>query len=209
MDPKGSRQKLIKKHPPKKRRHAKGSMMSRVIVGTTMSLDGFINDRFGSVAKLYPNMEELHGTEMLQESIHSTGAVVMGRGAFDMAQGDFTGYEYQVPIFVLTHHPPAGRTKGQNNRLIITFVTDGIESAIEKARSAAGARDVTVVGGASTAQQCISAGLADVLEIGIVPILLGSGLRFFDNESIHDILLERERVQESSSRTDLRFRVLK
>jgi dihydrofolate reductase len=183
--------------------------MGQVIVGTTMSLDGFINDRFGSVAKLYPNMEELHKTEMLQESMHSTGAVLMGRGAFDMAQGDFTGYEYQVPIFVLTHHPPTVPTKGQNDKLTIIFVTDGIESAIEKARSAAGARDVTVVGGASTAQQCINAGLADVLEIGIVPILLGSGLRFFDNESIHDILLERENVQESSSRTDLRFHVLK
>jgi dihydrofolate reductase len=182
--------------------------MTQVIVGTTMSLDGFINDRFGSVASLYPNMEDLHETEMLQESIRFTGAAVMGRGAFDMAQGDFSGYEYQVPIFVLTHHPPTEITRGQNDRLIITFVTDGIESAIEKARSAAGDRDVTVVGGASTAQQCINAGLADVLEIGIVPILLGSGLRFFDNGSFDGIKLEQERILESPGRIDLRFRVL-
>src|SRR5512141_1855427 len=142
--------------------------MGQVIAGTTMSLDGFINDRSGSVARLYPDLEELRKSEMLQESMRSTGAVVMGRGAFDMAQGDFTDYEYQVPIFVLTHHPPREVTRGQNENLTVTFVTDGVESAIEKAKSAAGDRDITIVGGASTAQQIIKAGLADVLEIGIV-----------------------------------------
>src|SRR5512139_3821625 len=119
--------------------------MGQVIVGTTMSLDGFINDRSGSVAALYPNLEELRETEMLQESIRSTGAAVMGRGAFDMAQGDFTDYEYQVPIFVLTHHPPAEMTRGQNDRLTITFVSEGIERAVAQAKMAAGDRDVTVV----------------------------------------------------------------
>ena len=183
--------------------------MSQVIVGTTMSLDGFINDRFGSVASLYPNLEELRETELLQVSMRATGAVVMGRRAFDMAQGDFTDYEYQVPIFVLTHHPPAELTKGQNENLTITFVTDGIESAIRKAKLAAGDRDVTVVGGASTAQQIITAGLADILEIGIVPILLGRGLRFFDNESIDEMKLEQLGVLESPSRVDLRFRVIR
>lgn len=183
--------------------------MGKIVVGTTMSLDGFINDRSGSVANLYPNLEELRETEMLVESIRSTGAVVMGRRAFDMAQGDFTGYEYQVPIFVLTHHPPQEETRGQNDRLTITFVTDGIKNAIERAKSAAGDRDVTVVGGASTAQQCINAGLVDVLEIGIVPILLGSGLRFFDNEKIEEIKLERPTILESSSRIDLIYRVIK
>jgi dihydrofolate reductase len=183
--------------------------MGQVIVGTTMSLDGFINDRLGSVSRLYPDLEELGKTEFLQESIRSTGAAVMGRGAFDMAQGDFTGYEYQVPIFVLTHRPPTEITKGQNDRLTVNFVTDGMTSAIAQARSAAGERDVTVVGGASTAQQCINAGLADVLEIGIVPILLGSGLRFFDNGAFDGIKLEQERVLESPGRIDLRFRVLK
>jgi dihydrofolate reductase len=183
--------------------------MSQVIVGTTMSLDGFINDRDGSVAKLYPDLDALGNTELIQESMGSTGAVVMGRRAFDMAQGDFTGYEYQVPIFVLTHHPPAEVTKGQNEKLVIHFVTDGMKSAIGKAKSAAGERDVTVVGGASTAQQCINAGLADVLEIGIVPILLGGGLRFFDHGAMEEMKLAQERILESPGRVDLRFRVLK
>jgi hypothetical protein len=67
--------------------------MSTVIVGTTMSLDGYINDRTGSVASLYPDLEELQNTEMLQDSIRSTGAVVMGRHAFDRAQRDFIRME--------------------------------------------------------------------------------------------------------------------
>jgi len=183
--------------------------MSQVIVGTTMSLDGFIEDRSGSVARLYPDLEELRKSDMLQESMRSTGAVVMGRGAFDMAQGDFTDYEYQVPIFVLTHRRHTEVTKGQNDNLTITFVTDGVESAIEKARSAAGDRDVTIVGGASTARQILKAGLADILQIGIVPVLLGSGLRFFDPESVGDVKLEQQRIFETPSRIDLRYRVLK
>jgi dihydrofolate reductase len=183
--------------------------MGKVIVGTTMSLDGFMNDRHGSLARLYPNLDELRDTEMLRESMESTGAVVMGRHAYDLAEGDFTNYEYQVPIFVLTHHPPEKAAKGENDNLTITFITDGIESAIEKAKAAAEDKDVTVIGGAMTAQQCINASLFDEIQIGIVPVLLGDGLRFFDNISIEDVELERPVILESPSRIDLRFRVVK
>lgn len=180
--------------------------MAKVIVGTTMSLDGYMNDRQGSVSLLYPSLEELYETEMLQESMRSTGAVVMGRHAYDMANGDFTGYEYQVPIFVLTHNPPAQPAKGVNDRLKFIFVTDGIESAIKQAREAAGDKDVTIVGGASTAQQVINARLFDEIQIGIVPILLGGGLRFFDNSSLDTLELEQVGILESPSRMDLKFR---
>ncbi len=146
--------------------------MGNVIIGTTMSLDGFMNDRNGDVSRLYPDFEALHKTEMLQEEIRTTGAVVMGRRAYDMAEGDLTGYEYQVPIFVLTHHVPAKGPKGENDRLTVTFVTGGIESAIAKAKAAAGDKQVTVVGGAQTAQQCLRAGLVDEIHMGIVPDLL-------------------------------------
>ena len=183
--------------------------MGKVIVGTTMSLDGFMNDGNGSLERLYPDLEELRQTEMLQESMKSTGAVVMGRHAFDMAQGDFTGYEYQVPIFVLTHHPPTQVTKGQNDRLKIIFVTDGMQSAIEKAKAAAGEKDVTIVGGANTAQQLMNAGLFDELHIGIVPIVLGEGLRFFDNVSIGAVQLEKIDILESPSRIDIKYRAVK
>src|SRR5579864_2729174 len=101
--------------------------MGNVIVGATMSLDGFMNDRNGDVSRLYPDFEALRGTEMLQEEIRTTGAVVMGRRAYDMGEGDLTGYEYQVPIFVLTHHIPAQEAKGQNDQLTVSFVSTGIE----------------------------------------------------------------------------------
>jgi dihydrofolate reductase len=80
--------------------------MARVIVGMTMSLDGFVSDRNGDVGRLYPDMEAMRQTEQLQEAIRSTGAVVMGRRSYEMGNGDFTGYELQVPIFVLTHQAP-------------------------------------------------------------------------------------------------------
>ena len=74
--------------------------MGNVLAGMAMSLDGFIEDRNGSVARLYPDFDAMRQTDLLQEEIGRTGAVVMGRRAYDMAQGDFTGYEFQVPIFV-------------------------------------------------------------------------------------------------------------
>ena len=174
-----------------------------------MSLDGFVNDRNGDVGRLYPDLEALRKTEMLQELIKTTGAVVMGRHAYAMAEGDFTGYEFQVPIFVLSHAVPEKVAKGENERLSFTFVTDGIESAIEKAKAAAGDKYVTVIGGANTAQQCIQAGLLDEIQIGIVPVLLGEGLRLFEHIGTEQIELESTRVIESPGRTDLRFRVVK
>ena len=181
--------------------------MGKVIIGATMSLDWFMNDRNGDVSRLYPDLEALRRTEMLQEEIRTTGAVVMGRRAYDMAEGDLTDYEYQVPIFVLTHHIPEKMAKGQNDQLTVTFVTDGIESAIEKAKAAAGDKHVMVVGGAKTAQQCLRAGLVDEIHIGIVPVFFGEGLRFFEPLVNEQIELERTRIFESPTRTDLWFRV--
>jgi dihydrofolate reductase len=88
--------------------------MANVLLGMTISLDGFINDRNGSVDRLYPDLAKLRDTEALQESIRTTGAVVMGRHAYDMGEGDFTDYEFQVPIFVVTHRAPERVAKGEN-----------------------------------------------------------------------------------------------
>ena len=183
--------------------------MGKVIIGATMSLDWFMNDRNGDTSRLYPDFEVLHRTEMLREEVRTTGAVLMGRYAYDMAEGDLTGYEYQVPIFVLTHHVPEHKVKGENDRLTVTFVNDDIESAIEKAKAAAGDKQVTVVGGANTAQQCLRAGLVDEIHIGIAPVLFGTGLRFFEPGSHEQLKLEQIRVFESPTRTDLWFRVVK
>jgi dihydrofolate reductase len=185
--------------------------MGKVILGMTVSLDGFINDRNGSVDRLYPDLETLRGSEYLQESVRNTGAVVMGKNTFAMADDpdSYAGnYEYQVPIFVLCEAAPERRPK-ETAGLSFTFVTDGIESAIRQAKAAAGDRDVVVVGGAGTARQLLRAGLADELHIDIMPILLTGGLRLFEHLGDEEIALEKLKVIEIGARTSLRFRVEK
>lgn len=181
-------------------------MKAEVLLDMAISLDGFTADRAGN--SLYP-IEELRGTAGLDELIETTGAVVMGRRAYDMAKGDFTGYEYQVPIFVLTHHVPEKAAQGENGRLTFTFITDGVESAVEKAKAAAGGKNVTVIGGVNAAQQCLKAGLLDEVQIRLMPVLLGEGLRLFEHLGDEQIQLERIRVVELPTRTDMRFRVIK
>lgn len=183
--------------------------MGKVIIGATMSLDGFVSERNGDLGRLYPDFDALHKTEMLAEEIRTTGAVVMGRRAFDMANGDFTGYEYQTPIFVVTHTAPDQEVKGQNDQLTVTYVTSGVAEAIALAKAAAGERNVMVVGGANTAQQCLRAGLVDEIHMGVVPALLGEGLRFFEPAGVEGLTLEKARVFESPTRTDLWFRVVR
>lgn len=181
--------------------------MGKVRVGMRMSLDGFVSDRDGDVSRLYPDMEAMRATAELQEAVRATGAVVMGRRAYDMANGDFTGYEFQTPIFVLTHRAPDEPAKGQNERLTIAFVPVGIERAISLAKTAAGDRDVTVVGGVSTVRQCLAAGLVDELHIDLRAVLLRDGLRLFDPTDAAPMELEPIRVTESPGVTHLRFRV--
>jgi dihydrofolate reductase len=184
-------------------------MMGKVIFGITMSLDGFIGDRDGSVARLYSDMAELQNSESLQEAIRTTGAVVMGRHSYDMGEGDFTGYEFQAPIFVVTHEAPEKVAKGENDRLTFTFVTAGVESVIKQAKRAAGDKDVTVVGGANLGQQLLKAGLVDEIHIDIMPVLLCEGLRMFEHLGTEPIELEKIGVTEESLRTSLRLRVVK
>ena len=186
--------------------------MGKVVLGMTMSIDGFINDRNGSVEALYPDLEALRDTEPMRESIQNTGAVAMGRNSFDMAEDPDSiaeNYEYQVPIFVLIHQPPKRHPK-ETDTLTFTFVTNGIESAIGQAKAAAGNKDVTVIGAASTAQQCLKAGLADELHVDIMPVLFGSGLRPFEDIDAGQIQLERIQVMElPAGRTHLEFRIIK
>lgn len=181
--------------------------MSKVILGMAVSLDGFINDRNGDVSRLYANFESLRESELIQEAIRTTGAVVMGRRAYDMAQGDFTEYEFQTPIFVLTHHVPEQAAKGENENLKFHFVTDGVESAITHAKAAAGDKNVTVIGGAETIQQLINAGLFDELEITIAPVLLGDGQRLFENLASIPRELEQIETKEYHGMTNIRFRI--
>jgi dihydrofolate reductase len=186
--------------------------MGKVILGMTISIDGFINDRTGSVDALYPDLDAWRESQLGKESIQNTGAVVMGRNSYAMSEDPdwfAENYEYQVPIFVLTHEPPNKHPKETKN-LTFTFVTDGIESAIRQAKEAAGDKEVNVIGAASTAQQCLQAGLADELHVDIMPILLGGGLRPFEGMDDGQVRLERLKVVElPGGRTHLKYRIKK
>lgn len=186
--------------------------MGKVIAGMTMSLDGYVNDRNGSVEKLYSDFSEMHDAPTFQEMINNTGAVIMGRHVYEMGDANEWAnddYEFQTPIFVLTHTPPAKYPKG-NDRLTFTFVTDGIESAISRAVKAASDKDVQVIGGASTIQQCLNAGLCDELQIDIMPVLLGRGLRLFENIDTLKTKLERIKIEETTPmRTSFVLKIIK
>ena len=136
--------------------------MAKVIVGMTTSIDGFVADKSGSVDRLYSDLASLQGSPFMNALIEETGAVLMGRRTFAMGDPDgFAGsYEFQVPIFVVTHEPPRVHPK-ENERLTFTFVTDGVESAVAQAKAAAGDKAVQVVGGANLGQQLMRAGLID------------------------------------------------
>ncbi len=184
--------------------------MAKVIAGMTMSLDGFINDINGSVAALYSDFESYQNTEPYKESIENTGAVLMGKNTFSMAEDPdwYIDYEFQVPIFVLTHTVPTPQPR-PTEKVSFTFVLDGVESAIEQAKLAAGGRDVSVIGGASVIRQCIQAGLVDELQIDIIPVLLGGGTRLFEALDVTSIQLERISVMDlPGGRVHLKFRVL-
>ncbi len=153
--------------------------------------------------------------EVLAEALGKPGAVVMGRGMFGGGPGPWgddpwEGWwgddpPFRVPVFVLTHH--ARETLTKDGGTTFTFVTDGVEAAVEQAKAAAGEKDVSVGGGADVIQQCLSAGLVDQMQIHIAPIVLGGGIRLFDRLDDVDIELEKTRVIDSPAVTHLTFRV--
>lgn len=204
--------------------------MGKVSIGLSMSLDGFIagpNDGPGSPLgdggeRLFAwysgggTEYRLPGTEMvfevspqsaelLREAHGKMGAFVTGRRTFDITTGWGGRPPLGVPTFVVTHTIPQ---EWVHEGSPFTFVTDGVESAVEQAREAAGDKDVAV-GAASIAQQCIRAGLLDEIHVDLVPVLLGGGVRLFDRLGAEPIELERTRVVEAPGVTHLTFRVVR
>lgn len=128
-------------------------------------------------------------TRVVEESLANLGATIMGRNMFGGHPGPWDARKpwngwwgddppFHHPVFVLTHHPrPQLVLKGGNS---FTFVTDGIEAALEQARRAARGKDVSLAGGAKAAQQYLNAGLVDEMEISLVPTLVGAGERLFE-----------------------------
>jgi dihydrofolate reductase len=180
--------------------------MARVIAGMTTSLDGFVADAAGSAAALSADWPQLRDSAYLRALQERTGAVLMGRRTFAMADDPDSyadAYEFQVPVFVVTHTPPP-RPPRSNQRLSFAFVPD-VRAAVDQAVDAAGERDVTVVGGAVLIRQLLAAGLVDELHLDVVPVLLGAGLRLF--QGTRPLALEKLGVVEAGVRTGLRFRV--
>lgn len=184
--------------------------MARVVVGMTTSVDGFVNDEGGSASALYPDLAALRDTDYMNEWVEQTGAVLMGKRTFDMGDPDsYVGnYEFQGPIFVLTHEPPPVPPK-QDDRLTFTFVTDGVESAVARATTVAGDKAVSVVGGPDLIRQLLRAGLVDELWVDVMPVLLGAGVRLLDDPDLAGVRLEKLGVEEVGARTSLRFRVMR
>ncbi|HEY1421590.1 MAG TPA: dihydrofolate reductase family protein [Candidatus Dormibacteraeota bacterium] len=145
-----------------------------------------------------------------------SGAMIIGRNMFGAPpgpwgdppwDGPWGGNPFQVPVFVLTHHPrqplvPHGDPP-------FTFVTEGIRAALEMARKAAAGKDVLVGGSASAARQYLAAGLLDEINIHLVPVFLGEGLRVFDDAALSSVTLEQVRVVEAPGVTHLWFRVVR
>lgn len=183
--------------------------MGKVMAGMTMSLDGFINDRDGSAQALSPDFEELLAAPTFKRMIEDTGAVIMGNKTFHMAD-PFTwvndDYEFQVPLFILTHDTTAKVPEG-NDKLSVTLV-GSIEEAITQAKAAAGDKMVQIIGGADTIQQALNSGMCEELQVDVMPVLLGGGLKLFENIETDKISLERVSVEETTPmRTSIIFKV--
>ncbi len=152
---------------------------------------------------------------VIEEALDNVGATIMGRNMFGGGPGPWGedpwdgwwGEEppFHTPVYVLTHHAREPLVK--QGGTTFTFVTDGVESALEQAKQAAGGRDVALGGGADVAQQYLAAGLIDELDLNVVPVLLGGGTRLFDNLGEATVGLEQVRTIEGPGVTHIKYRV--
>lgn len=196
--------------------------MPKVTTQFTMSLDGFIADENDSVSRLlgwYRSGDtpySIPGTDMvfkisrasaalLQEAWGQIGAIVTGRRDFDVSEAWGGRPPFNVPTFIVTHHVPQ-QWAGEGSPF--TFVTKGVVSAVARAREAAGNKNVAV-SGTQIVKQCLEAGLLDEIQIDLVPLLLGKGIRLFGSLDSEPITLQNMGVIEGVGVTHLKFRVMK
>lgn len=186
--------------------------MAKLVLVFSMSLDGFIAGAdIGTEQPMGRGGERLHDwmftsndavdAEMSDEQAKRPGAVVLGKRTFDLGLEPWGDTPYPVPSFVLTHERREPLTMKSGT---FTFVNDGIESALQQARAAAGNRDVIVMG-ANVAQQYLKAGLVDEIVLQLVPVLLGAGTRLFDHTGPDAIELKASRVIQTPFVTHLRY----
>jgi dihydrofolate reductase len=191
--------------------------MSATILDMSMSLDGYVtgpNDSrenpFGDGAEMLHDWMFDAATDDDRAILHATldgvGAIVMGRTSFDKNEGDGgwgdAGPVGDTPCFVVTHNKPAA-----SHSRVFTFITDGVASAIEQAKDAAGDK-VVGLHGATIMQQALPLGLVDEIRVHVIPVLLGGGTPLFGtlNSSIN---LERTEARVTPAATHIGFRVIR
>jgi dihydrofolate reductase len=191
--------------------------MPKLIADMSMSLDGRIATPDDDISRLIrwffdgdtevapgaPFRVSQGSAELLREAMETVGALIGGRRYFDLAQGWGGRHPMGVPVYILTHEPPADWPSDSS----IHFVTDGLHSAVEQAHEAAGDKDVAIAT-PGTVRQCLDAGILDELQVNVVPVLLGEGLPFFDGIA-GSVELEGPDVIEGTGVTHLRYRVLR
>ena len=199
-------------------------MAQRVFFSVSMSLDGYIAPEspdelmgqrwmelqqwifrqrsFRENLQLGEGGEEGHDDDLVRATFERTGASVMGKRMFDAGEHAWPEEPpFRTPVFVVTHErrEPWVRLGGT----AFHFVNDGIESALERAREAAGERDVRIAGGGETIVQYLNAGLVDEFHLAVSPVLFGSGVRLFEGVDADRVAIELVRSQPSPKTTHL------
>jgi dihydrofolate reductase len=193
--------------------------LTKVIFDMSMSLDGFVKASNATPERpLGKGGERLHewgfGGEderdrevLAAQAEGDAGAIIAGRRTYDdsLPWWGANGPHPPTRVFVVTHEAPDAVPAGS----VYTFVTDGIESALEQAKAAAGDKNVAVMGGPDIGRQFIEGGLVDEIGIHLVPVLFGSGTRMFEHLGGEHVQLETTGVIETPAAIHLRFRVVR
>lgn len=185
------------------------SNTGKITTSFSMSLDGFVAGPNEDFQHLFAWMtrgdseytimigEREHklkiaeeSVKMLDEAIHTAGALVAGRRLYELTHGWGGHHPIDAPVIVVTHRPPPEWVKQE---WPVTFVTDGLERALEQAKVIAGDKSVAIAS-ATIVQQCLNAGLLDEIHIDLVPFVLGDGVRLFEHLKVAPIALEDPRV---------------
>ena len=182
--------------------------MGRVVADMSVSLDGFVagpHDEMEHVFSWYgkpqptsPDAKTKAGSDGL-----GLGVIVYGRRTFDVAKGWGGTHPTGAPVIVVAHRLPEGWPREGSS---VGFAIEGVEGAMERARQIAGPRDVAL-GSPSIIQQCLNLGLVDRIQVKVVPVLLGKGIRLFDNLAVGPIELDNPEVIEGNGVTHLYYEV--
>lgn len=194
--------------------------MSTVIANMSMSLDGFVADPSDGIGDLtawavtgdvevptatpgFAFRTSAASADVMREALVNVGAVVGGRRYFELANGWGGNHPMGAPAFIVTHSVPEGWPRPGSS---ISFVTDGVESAMNRAKEAAGDKWVAVAT-PDLVRQCLNLGLLDEIAIDLVPVVLGAGVPFFTNLKETPVRLDGPIVVEGDGVTHLKYRV--